>query len=84
MPLDESPTFEVEPRTQADFTRANWRKLGDLERLIREEVITRLDTTNGRVTALEHWRWAIAGGISVVVALVLPVALYFLTHLATQ
>ncbi len=29
--------------------------------------------TNGRVSALENWRWFIAGGLSIIVVLLLPI-----------
>jgi len=37
-------------------------------------------TTNGRVTSLEKWRWITTGGLSVLSMIVLPIALWVITH----
>ena len=65
MPLNETGPFDPRPRTQADYTRENWR-------LLTEEVVPRLDRTNGRLRALEKFMWGLLGGMVVIGAIVVP------------
>ena len=65
MALDESAIFDPdpEPRTQADYIRALWKRQGEHNKLVVEQVIPRLDTTNGRVTRLERGSLIIGGAV---------------------
>lgn len=38
-----------------------------------KETKTQAKITNGRVTALENWRWFIAGGLAIIAVIILPV-----------
>lgn len=44
------------------------------------EQLTRIETqvtkTNGRVSALENWRWMLIGGMTVILTIVIPLAIY--------
>jgi len=44
------------------------------------EIKLQVKTTNGRVSALENWKWLITGGMSVLTILVVPIVLYLITH----
>jgi len=39
------------------------------------EILEQVRTTNGRVSALENWRWALAGGLTVITIVVVPLFL---------
>ena len=65
MPLDESRPFEPGPHTQTDYVREVWR-------LVTEEVLPRLDATNGRVRVVERFMWGLLGGLAVVAGIVVP------------
>ena len=69
MTLLDTPPFDPEPRTQAEFLRAIWERLGRVER--------KQDLTNGRVTHLERLALFIGGaavayGFSIVAPLLPP------------
>lgn len=64
--------FDATPRTMADYVKDTWRRQSLMEKIINEQVIPRLDKTNGRVRTLEKFMWGLGGGIAVVAAYVLP------------
>jgi hypothetical protein len=43
------------------------------------EIKEQVKKTNGRVTALENWRWFIIGGMAVVVTTGIPLVVYIYT-----
>jgi len=49
-----------------------------------ENVINRQDKTNGRVRALEKFRWFIAGGMAVITILVIPIVINVVSDWATS
>lgn len=64
--------FEVTPKSQADYVKAIWSRQAALDKKIDDEVIPRLDKTNGRVRMLERFMWGIGGGLVVILYWVLP------------
>jgi hypothetical protein len=56
--------YNPEPRTQAEYLSALWRKVTDMH--------AKLDTINGRVNRLERFMWALGGGLLVIAAVVVP------------
>lgn len=64
--------FDATPRTMADYVKDTWRRQGLMERVIHEQVIPRLDKTNGRVRTLEKFMWSVGGAIVVIGAWILP------------
>lgn len=58
--------FPDEPLSDHEILKSLWK-------LTTEKVIPQLEVTNGRVTALEKWRWLVTGGLAVVLALAVPI-----------
>lgn len=48
------------------------------------EQLTRIENqvtkTNGRVSALENWRWMVIGALSVITMIVIPLVIYAFKH----
>lgn len=44
-----------------------------------EEIKVEVKKTNGRVRALENWRWFITGGLAILSILIIPILLKLLT-----
>ena len=58
--------FPDEPLSDHEILKSLWK-------LTTEKVIPQLELTNGRVTALEKWRWLVTGGLAVGLALAVPI-----------
>lgn len=39
------------------------------------QILVQATKTNGRVTALEQWRWTMTGGLAVIIVLIVPLLL---------
>lgn len=57
--------FEPEPKTNADYMKAMWYRLGRVE--------AKVTMTNGRVRGLEKMLWAMGGGIAVLGIVIAPI-----------
>lgn len=44
-----------------------------------EEIHTQTKKTNGRVSSLENWRWAVTGAVAILSAIVIPM-LYWIAN----
>lgn len=56
--------FEPEPSTQAEYVKSTWYRLGRVEAMVAK--------TNGRVRQLEKFMWAMGGGLTVTVLIIVP------------
>lgn len=48
------------------------------------EVKAQTTKTNGRVSAIENWRWMITGGFSIVTFVVIPMVVYVFNSKVTE
>jgi len=73
-----SPTtrdpFDGDPLTDHDILRSLWGMAIDAK-AERKAIKDQVTATNGRVTALERFRWLVTGGLVVLGALVVPIFL---------
>jgi hypothetical protein len=44
-------------------------------KIVLQEILAQTKTTNGRVNALENWKWFITGGLTILSVLVIPMLL---------
>ncbi len=42
-------------------------------KIVLHEILTQTKTTNGRVNALENWKWFITGGLTIISVLLIPI-----------
>ena len=64
-PMMMEDDFRPEPKTQGEYNKAIWYRLGRVE--------AKVTTTNGRVRNLEKAIWALGGGLIVLSAIVAPI-----------
>ena len=79
--LHESRDFEIhefrpEPHTMREYLTALWQKVNVID--------SKVTATNGRVTRLEKFMYAVGGGLTVIGAVLVPLIVYFIAHLPAK
>lgn len=70
--MSDNPFAPEPPRSDHDILRDIWYSMDEILKRHLPEIRDQVKTTNGRVSSLEKFRYAIVGGLAVVTAVVVP------------